>query len=328
MQPMRSDIAIVQETKRQHEASLRRKENVVAVGVGFKIAGDVQTNEPAVIVSVKEKKPLAQLAPSDVVPQFVGTVKTDVIETGEIVAFQDPRERMRPARPGVSIGHFAITAGTLGCLVRRDGEVFILSNNHVLANSNNAQLGDAIWQPGAADGGSSADQIGTLADFIPIAFDGSAPPPIGCLGQLLAWLGLSPRRPVQNEPGNNRVDCALARPTTPDLVSPDILNIGVPAGVAAATLGTQLQKSGRTTGYTTGSVLQIDVTVSVNYGGPIATFTGQLMAGPMSQGGDSGSAVLDMNRRVVGLLFAGSPVTTIINPIQFVLDMLRIEVVT
>jgi hypothetical protein len=328
------NLATAQQTKRDNEASLIRKSNAVAVGVGFKISGGVQTNEPAVIVSVARKLPLAQLAEADVVPRALGGVRTDVIETGEIVAFQDPKEKMRPARPGVSIGHFQITAGTFGCLVRKGGEALILSNNHVLANSNNAQLGDAIWQPGRADGGMAADQIGTLADFVPIAFNNQpppTPPPTGCspLTQILRALGLQQSAPtVSNEPGNNKVDCALARPTTPDLVSADILNIGVPVGVGTATLGTAVQKSGRTTGYTTGAIQQIDVTVNVNYGGPVATFTGQLMAGAMSQGGDSGSAVLDMSKRVVGLLYAGSATTTILNPIQFVLDALGIEIVT
>jgi hypothetical protein len=131
-----------------------------------------------------------------------------------------------------------------------------------------------------------------------------------------------------NEPGNNTVDCAIARPLSDDLVNPDILNIGIPTGVGIATLGTQVQKSGRTTGLTTDQITQIDVTVSVDYGGKLATFTNQLMAGGMSQGGDSGSAVLDMNKQVVGLLFAGSTNTTIINPIQFVLDALHVQLVT
>ena len=52
------------------------------------------------------------------------------------------------------------------------------------------------------------------------------------------------------------------------------------------------------------------------------------MAGAMSAGGDSGSAVLDMNKRVVGLLFAGSDSTTIMNPIQLVLDALQVQLVT
>jgi hypothetical protein len=52
------------------------------------------------------------------------------------------------------------------------------------------------------------------------------------------------------------------------------------------------------------------------------------MAGAMSQGGDSGSAVLDMNKRVVGLLYAGSDTTTILNPIQNVLDALQVQLAT
>ncbi|HEY4691508.1 MAG TPA: hypothetical protein VIK33_19520 [Anaerolineae bacterium] len=314
--------------KRQHVETLMHLPNVVATGVGYKIAGDTPTNELSVIVSVRKKLPLAQLSASAVVPKAIGGVQTDVIETGDIRAFQDPKKKFRPAPPGVSIGHYQITAGTLGCLVRKNAQTLILSNNHVLANSNNAQVGDAILQPGAYDGGTSADQIGTLAEFIPIAFDGTLPAPPGCLAQLLALLGLKPRSPLQNEPGNNRVDCALARPTTPDLVIPGILNIGVPTGVSTVTLGAQVQKSGRTTGYTTSTILQVEVTVTVNYGGPLATFTGQLMAGAMSAGGDSGSAVLDMQKRVVGLLFAGSETTTILNPIQDVIQMLGVEIVT
>jgi non-ribosomal peptide synthetase component F len=79
---------------------------------------------------------------------------------------------------------------------------------------------------------------------------------------------------------------------------------------------------------TTDQITQIDVTVSVVYGSNIAIFRNQLMAGAMSQGGDSGSTVLDMSKRVVGLLFAGSNTTTIMNPIQFVLDALQVQIVT
>jgi hypothetical protein len=197
----------------------------------------------------------------------------------------------------------------------------------VLANSNNAQQGDSILQPGPADGGTSADQIGTLEQFIPIGFGVS----LGCgcspLALLMRLLGIG--NPRVNEPGNNTVDCAIAKPLSAELVNPDILNIGIPIGVGTATLGTAVQKSGRTTGHTTDQITQVDVTVSVNYGGTrIAVFRNQLMAGPMSQGGDSGSAVLDMDKRVVGLLFAGSNTTTIMNPIQFVLDALQVQVVT
>jgi hypothetical protein len=321
-------VSLVQQVKRQHEDRLMSMSNVVATGVGFKIAGDVQTNEPAVVVSVVKKLPVIQLSESSLVPKTLGGMKTDVVETGKIFALQDPRQKMRPARPGISLGHYQITAGTLGCLVQRNGQVYILSNNHVLANSNAGQLGDAILQPGPYDGGSSADQIGTLEQFIPVGFNEISPP--GGCSPLTFLMKLFGQRaaPRVNEPGNNTVDCAIARPLSSDLVNPDILNIGIPTGVGTATLGTPVQKSGRTTGFTTDQITQIDVTVSVDYGGKIAIYKSQLMAGAMSQGGDSGSAVLDMNKQVVGLLFAGSNTTTIMNPIQFVLDALQVQLVT
>ena len=70
-----------------------------------------------------------------------------------VVDIQPHRFRIRPAPGGVSWGHFRITAGTLGCLVRgnrppRDRRLMGLTNNHVGANSNNASLGDCIAQPG------------------------------------------------------------------------------------------------------------------------------------------------------------------------------------
>jgi hypothetical protein len=320
-------LALVLQIKKRNEARLMRMRNVVAVGVGYKTVGNVRTDEVCVVVSVVRKLPLVQLSESARVPAVLGGVPTDVVETGLIFALQDPKDKMRPARPGISIGHYQITAGTFGCLVQKNGQVFILSNNHVLANSNAAQPGDAILQPGPADGGTGADQIGTLEQFVPISFGIS--PGCGCspFGLLRRLLG-TPKAQI-NEPGNNTVDCAIARPSSADLVNPDILNIGIPTGAGMATLGTPVQKSGRTTGHTTDQITQVDVTVSVNYGGVnVAVFTNQLAAGPMSQGGDSGSAVLDMNRQVVGLLFAGSSSTTIMNPIQLVLDALQVQVVT
>ena len=83
-----------------------------------------------------------------------------------------------------------------------------------------------------------------------------------------------------------------------------------------------LVKSGRTTNVTYGQVLQVDVTVRVQYGaGKIATFTDQVMAGAMSQPGDSGSAVLDAtNDELVGLLFAGSDTSTVFCRSEHVLE--------
>jgi hypothetical protein len=317
--------------KQQYLDNLFAKPNVVGIGIGFKVAGGVVTRELAITISVSKKVASAQLAAGDIIPKLLGSVKTDVIETGIFKAFQDPKLKMRPARPGVSIGHYSITAGTLGCLVKRGNDVLILSNNHVLADSNNGKLGDAIWQPGKYDGGTDADKIAELAEYIPLAFDtdgGGGGTEPGCLATLLRLLGSQPQSNGPNQPGANHVDCAIARPLSPNLVAPEILQIGKPAGEGTATLGTPVQKFGRTTGYTHDRITQVDVTATVDYDGPTAVFQGQLMAGAMSQGGDSGSAVLDDQKRVIGLLYAGSDSTTLMNPIQDVLTALNVEIVT
>jgi len=318
--------------KQQYLDKLFKLPNVVGIGIGYKVSQGVVTGELAITISVRKKVATAQLAAGDLIPKLLGSIKTDVIETGVFKAFQDPnpKQKYRPAQPGASIGHYQITAGTFGCLVKRGSDLFILSNNHVLADSNKAKLGDAIWQPGAYDGGTAADKLAELVEFVPLEFDGDGgtPQPGGCSGLISSLLGKPSQPSSVNQPGNNHVDCAIAKPLAPDLVTNEILRIGKPAGMGTATLGTAVQKFGRTTNYTQDTIIQVDVTATVDYGGPLATFQGQLMAGAMSQGGDSGSAVLDDQKRVVGLLYAGSDTTTLINPIQDVLTALNVEIVT
>ena len=74
------------DVKRRHEQELLRKANVVAVGVGHCRRGGVQTDEVGIVVSVKEKVPLARLKPRDVIPSQIEDVRVDVVETGEIRA--------------------------------------------------------------------------------------------------------------------------------------------------------------------------------------------------------------------------------------------------
>jgi hypothetical protein len=257
---------------------------------------------------------------------------------GELWALQSRTDRWRPAPGGVSIGHYQVTAGTLGAAVRdrATGARLILSNNHVLANSNDAQLGDPILQPGAVDGGhEDSDMLAHLERFVPIEFT-VAPPScgvaIGAAGLANAvaiLLGSKHRlRAVQEDPqAVNRVDAAVARPISDADLTDEILDIGRIEGTLAPSLGLAVRKSGRTTGFTTGQITVLDSTVSVSYGeGRTATFEGQFVSGPMSQGGDSGSLlVAGDSLNAVGLLFAGSNQATIFNPIQDVLDLLQIE---
>jgi len=164
----------IKRVKERHAAELLRKANVVGVAVGYKEKGGQKTDQPSLIVMVRKKVPLSELKRQDVVPSEIDKVSTDVKEVGEIKALnQNPTDRWRPAPGGVSIGHYRITAGTFGAVVRDTGtnEKLILSNNHVLADSNAGEVGDAILQPGPYDGGlTQADTIAQLVKFVAIRF--------------------------------------------------------------------------------------------------------------------------------------------------------------
>lgn len=345
---MATQIQDVRKLLNEVRRELRSKPNIVATGVGYKIVNGKLTDEPALICSVSTKKAKKFLSTSEVIPASIQNIATDVYPTGVIHALDDPTKKFRPAPGGVSIGHVAITAGTLGCLVQKNGVHYILSNNHVLANSNDASIGDHIIQPGAADGGSYPDdRIAELSEFVTIQFQEAvvtmvaeaeaitkvANSTASILNAFAVMLGSRTRlvatRDVPIQAGENLVDCAIAKPLSNDSVKNEILNIGKITGVAEGTLGLAVKKSGRTTGFTTGTILQIDVTVDVSYGtNKVATFVDQLMTGGgMSAGGDSGSAILNDKNELVGLLFAGSSNSTIFNRIQNVFTALDINII-
>jgi hypothetical protein len=311
---------------------LLERPNVVATGVGYKESDGRRTGELSIVCSVTRKVPTSQLAKRDLVPAAVVGIPTDVVATGTFRALSLQNGRVRPAPGGVSIGHADITAGTLGCIVGRGDETFILSNNHVLANSNLAAVGDPILQPGPYDGGKMpADLIATLEEFVPVVVgeqESSCPLARGTarvLSDAARLFGSDARlRAVSARRTENLVDAAIARPASADAVTPEILGIGVPTGIAEPTLGMRVRKSGRSTGLTDGEIVQIDVTADIDYDGKTARFTDQVMAGAMSEGGDSGSAVVDEQGRIVGLLFAGSESATLVNRIQLVFDALKV----
>lgn len=222
----------------------------------------------------------------------------------------------RPIPLGVSGGNVNdrtsqfCCGGTLGALVSFEGQLFILSNNHVLARSNLAALGEAISQPGLIDEDPTCqvntnDFVANLSAFQPFSFT-----------------------------SQNIMDVAGAL-VLPGAVDPSgsILGIGQPSSqTVAPRIRMRVKKSGRTTGVTHGVINAINVTVNV--GVPTecgsetiqtAQFVNQMrIVGrpifiPFSRGGDSGSLVVEDVRtcpRPVGLLFAGGTLTTFANPLD------------
>ncbi len=325
--------------KEAYKLAILDKPNVLGVGIGYKVSGGRRTDELCVVTLVEKKMPPAGLAIEDLVPRELEGVATDVVEVGLLRALQERTDRWRPAPGGVSIGHFQITAGTLGAVVRdrTTGERLILSNNHVIANSNDANPGDPILQPGPADGGQvEADTLAQLVRFCPISFstspgDCALAESFASIGNTIAQILGSKHRlqPFQSNPAaTNQVDGAVARPLSDAEILDEILEIGTVEGSVPASLGMPVRKSGRTTGLSTGQVTVLDATVDISYGaGRSARFENQIVTTAMSQGGDSGSLLVsEESIRAVGLLFAGSTQTTVHNPIQDVLDCLEVDI--
>lgn len=308
--------------------------NVVGLAEGIKWKNGKPTGEPALLVLVTHKLEKGQVDSKDLVPAKLGEMQTDVLAIGYPFAGGEPQssgvgiqtlgKRIRPAQGGYSVGHKNITAGTIATCVYDilpggsvsppvhgvgiPSKYYILSNNHVLANSNAASPGDAVLQPGPFDGGTDpADRIAALTRFIPITFN--------------------PPTPLANQ--NNLVDCAIAESQFHDLNRLIYWNGHVRGWrrKANVTVGMIVKKTGRTTHFTTGRITAINATIDVDYGsGKVARFKDQIVTTNMSAGGDSGSLVMTLDNVAVGLLFAGSATSMIANQIENVRSLLRIEV--
>ena len=323
-------------TKEQYKETILAKPNVVGVGTGYKVVGGVTTDDLCIMAMVSKKIPRAGLDQDALVPSELDGVGTDVLQVGVLHAHGVRLERTRPLVGGISLGHFKVTAGTLGGVVRDrgSGERFIISNNHVLANSNDAQIGDPILQPGAADGGRADDDtVAHLEKFRPIRFN-VGPTTCGVakgfekFGNAMAALFGSKHKVktyFADPEASNIMDAALARPVSDEILSDEILDIGILSGTTSAKLGQSVRKSGRTTGYTMGSVVILDATVDIQYGERVARYERQIVTDGMSNPGDSGSLLVAADSLLaVGLLFAGSDQATIYNPINLVLDQLGV----
>lgn len=250
--------------------------------------------------------------------------EVDIQYTSQVKAFDPPamsfaegdgpawrRERTRPLKIGLSVGHENVTAGTIGAFAKVNGKVCLLSNNHVIANCNDSKPGDKVLQPGKYDKGNvEKDVVAKLLKFAPI------------------------------KKKNNLVDCAVA-----ELISGEKYDANAVEGFGKLTgvakndieIGEEVRKFGRTTSFTKGKVSAIEVdSIGIGYGDKLGVcyFDNQIEVvgtensgpGGFSNGGDSGSLVINTKGQAVALLFAGSSQMTIVNPIKHVLKALEAEI--
>ena len=227
--------------------------------------------------------------------------------------------------------------GTLGSLVQdSSNRQYILSNNHVLARSDQATMGEMIVQPGLIDDncapngqGGTENAVGVLTGFLPL------------------------------KSSSTNADAAIAAVNANAVnTSGNILELGLPSGstLAAAPPGTSstggkgenpslnmvVAKSGRTTGLTCASISTVSLSVAVDYFTDCAetnhymtkTYTNQIgiTGNQFSDAGDSGSLVVDAaDAEPVGLFFAGGVNSTgvsegVANPVTEVLNELGSQI--
>jgi hypothetical protein len=273
---------------------------VLALGVapngrGYKLAVRVQRQElmdSPLLAAIRKK------ARNEVDVRLIGKVavqarrKAKARPARRAAAVPWYRKDVRPLLIGASIGHYQITAGTLGAFVRHGDVICVLSNNHVLANEDRGMKGDDILQRAAFDGGRL---------------------PAERVAALLAWQPLS-------RSGANYIDAALAAVAAGIEIDADRLR-GIARGRDRRLKGVsekpvdvadKVFKIGRTTGATEGRVTAFDLdNVVVGYDSANLRFDNQIEiegagAEPFSLGGDSGSLIVNARMEAVALLFAGS----------------------
>jgi len=182
-----TDFERVRAVKRDAQAHLRRIPGVHAVGIGAKTVGGQRTSEPAIIVFMSKKKPLAEISPDQVVPAEIEGIKTDVIEAGK------PRNLQLPDRHsyrdsgldgGIQIQIAEdIFGGTLGCIARTDEpdpKIIAITNHHVVSPASAVPSQSTLTVNSSANnltfsfGGISTPELQVVLDFVIIPTGGGA----------------------------------------------------------------------------------------------------------------------------------------------------------
>ncbi|MCG7981798.1 MAG: S1 family peptidase [Candidatus Thiodiazotropha lotti] len=288
-----------------------RDSGVQGFGLGKKLTNGLYDNRIVLRTYVEKKKPLKTLkqrVPRKIDFPEIGRINTDVIEIGRL-ELNSLRKRVRPVTPGCSIGHITGTNGSVGCLVKIQGKSakYLLSNAHILSDFKGVDAEDHIVQPSIADNHINTDE------------------------NIVAKLQFYTSYDYSRNGYPNTVDAAIAL-----IRSRSATNIIPILGTPLQGISTELsrdmdvKKVGRTTGLTTGIILDTDF-----YFRPLmptagrrrrrAGFSQQVLCTRFTDNGDSGSAVLNKNNELVGLHMAGSDRGSIFNKIDNVFRLFNLE---
>jgi len=311
---------------------IKDKRNVVGYSKKLRrrIRNGAEVDEEVIRVYVSEKLHASALSLRDLIPEEIDGVPTDVVEIGEVKALGiHPLAhvtRVRPLVAGVSIGNWAITAGTLGWYFRDGkGREMLGSNAHVFADDplSQSSIETRIVQPGRADGGTvPGDVVGTYHWHQPLAGSGCtlSNAIAGLLNGASAFLGRRTRFQLTLTE-RAKIDFAVAEPTVEyelKLVTAEewhgFVGLGfagstqasffckaehieaagwkpVDKTVEPATIGETIHKIGRTSEYTSGMVLDDSAYGRVSYGGlSMVEFDDVILTTPMLEPGDSGDS--------------------------------------
>jgi hypothetical protein len=344
---------------------------IIGVGIGRKSAGSIDDDSALCVTGFVERKLSKKELKARAVPEFGAAFKAvsgsapseqdleiDVVEAGSTFSATpalrvaqsqrgsfggpppsvDLQKRFEAIRGGIGItnpvGSYPefLSVGTLGFFVSdAAGRRYLVSNNHVIANENDARKGNAIVQPGTLDLTDTElemmDTLDRLRDRLRIA-------------KLSAWVEIV--FPTDSSVEFNEVDCAIAELEQDRRSIAEIGRVGL-GGVSRGLApryridtesgrvrgSPRVYKAGRTTGWTEGEVVALEVMVDVEYGAGVARFRNQIAirptqdnGGPFSAAGDSGSGIYNAEHKLVALLFAGSATRTLANPATSVIRAL------
>ncbi|MPQ43297.1 hypothetical protein [Clostridium tarantellae] len=307
---------------KNYSSFFHNKKNVLGVALGYKHIKNINTNIPSLHVFVKKKIPINKLFKDELIPENFLGIKTDVIECGEINIFNNHTKsvnnkyilkpqflisKVRPLQAGFSIGPlFHRHSGTLGCIVfdNKRNKPHILGNNHVLTYFNKMPKGTPILQPSLKDSNATLfNTVATLTKFVSLNF----------------------KKSEYDKRSKNEVDCAIAKLNPGIKYTKNIYKIGPVLNYTDAKLETYVQKSGRTTGYTIGTIDSINASFSIGKDSFAAYFENLIITSKMCEAGDSGAMVMDFSNRALGIILGSSEQKSFVIPIKPILKLLDIH---